>query len=314
MLTYHFAAATLLTMAQAQPTSTKNLIMLRETGAGKSTLGNTLVGKEVFKVGDDLEACTDSVSAFDAFLFGDAEAAINMNVSDTAGLCDPRHRDDEFLDQFAAHLRSQGGTHGIIYVQDSCVRRMNACVLKSLKAIVETLTEAGKPENLNGRLAVLMTGRCTDLITQQKFENKLPDILCRNYRVCGVPLVWYEYDDFAAGDASLRSKLFSLLYHSSLDTMGSKLSSLLYTSWRKQFEGWVQRLPVDATGVPSESEREKLKREHEEELKRKEKMSRGWSNRLHSWRNSMRAYKRRRPAGKVRLSMRPENFKHPLEN
>lgn len=70
-----------------------NLLLVGETGTGKSSLGNFIVGEEVFEVSDDADACTKNtirkISKLDP----------QISVLDTPGLQDSKGRDKVHYDQ-----------------------------------------------------------------------------------------------------------------------------------------------------------------------------------------------------------------------
>lgn len=104
----------------------KRLIMLGVTGGGKSTLGNTLLDREAFKVGHTLDSCTTEIVYGDGYLFGSSnDYGVPIYVSDTGGLGDSEGRDEEFVDDIAAHVRAMKGVHGFVYVHNACETRLS---------------------------------------------------------------------------------------------------------------------------------------------------------------------------------------------
>ena len=105
-----FVMVLLALLLAARNVDAKHLLLIGETGAGKSTLGNKMLGKEVFKVGHDLESCTTQSQTQFGNLFG---GNLVVEVTDTGGLGDSEGRDENFVKNVAQHVRSRGGFDGI---------------------------------------------------------------------------------------------------------------------------------------------------------------------------------------------------------
>lgn len=83
----------------------KHLLLMGETGAGKSTLGNKILGRTAFQVGHDLKSCTSQSQTEAGQLFG---LNLTVEVTDTGGLGDSEGRDETFVKHLAEHVRSHG--------------------------------------------------------------------------------------------------------------------------------------------------------------------------------------------------------------
>jgi len=245
-------AWTLLKIVTGQEESTKRLIMIGQTGSGKSTLGNTLLATDKFKVCHDIDSCTAKVQIEKGFLFGKNDTSstgIPVTVSDTGGLGDTEDRDEDFVDDVASHMRFVGGFHGILFVFNACDTRLHAQARSALKTLVNTLTSNDNKYQIAPRLSIVMT-QCTLSPKRLLWEN-LPTKLCELLELCDVPLHWY--DDYGSINLSAVRSM-----------MGIK------ASWKDEFTEWVQKLPQTPMDVPSESERENLKREYRENTEQEE--------------------------------------------
>ena len=98
---------------------TKHLLLIGNMGHSKSTLSNELLNANVFKIGNELESCTSEVYFKKAMLFGDSNANIQVTVSDTYGLSDSYGRNNQFVDDIAAHLKSIEGVHSVTFMHNA---------------------------------------------------------------------------------------------------------------------------------------------------------------------------------------------------
>eukprot|EP01017_Pseudomicrothorax_dubius_P028724 TRINITY_DN3432_c0_g3_i2.p1 TRINITY_DN3432_c0_g3~~TRINITY_DN3432_c0_g3_i2.p1 ORF type:complete len:453 (-),score=83.89 TRINITY_DN3432_c0_g3_i2:145-1503(-) len=89
------------------------LVLLGETGVGKSTLGNKVLGKEVFRAGSNLTSETKIANKQSGSLFGNAEY---ISVIDTQGLNDAEGTDYEHTKQLINLLKREGYISAFILV------------------------------------------------------------------------------------------------------------------------------------------------------------------------------------------------------
>ena len=64
------------------------ILLLGVTGNGKSTLGNVLLGKKVFKVGNNIDSCTSQTQIESSIVNG-----TQINIIDTPGFDDSNGND-----------------------------------------------------------------------------------------------------------------------------------------------------------------------------------------------------------------------------
>ena len=87
------------------------LVLFGETGHGKSTLGNAILGKEVFKANDNIQSVTKEV--FGCKGIGKSK---DIFVIDTPGINDSDGKDNEYLKKVATYLKKRKDIKGIVIV------------------------------------------------------------------------------------------------------------------------------------------------------------------------------------------------------
>ena len=86
-------------------------ILFGETGHGKSTLGNAILGREAFKANDTMQSVTKEINGS----FGEGKSK-NIYVIDTPGINDSQGKDNEYLKKLATYLKNQNNIKGIVVV------------------------------------------------------------------------------------------------------------------------------------------------------------------------------------------------------
>ena len=104
------------------------VLVVGETGTGKSTLINNLMGKKVVTEGDTLESQTATITKHELEVEG-----VQIALYDTPGLGDSRsNRDGEYLRKVEEILKS-GAIHLVIYCLKLSETRMRASLIRTFQ-------------------------------------------------------------------------------------------------------------------------------------------------------------------------------------
>ena len=107
------------------------LVLFGETGHGKSTLGNGILGKEIFKANDTMQSVTKEI--YESNGIGKSE---DIFVIDTPGINDSEGKENEYLQKLANYLKKRTDIKGIIVVFNFNFKAsLQNCAEKSFKTI-----------------------------------------------------------------------------------------------------------------------------------------------------------------------------------
>ena len=125
------------------------LVLFGETGHGKSTLGNAILGKEVFKINDTMQSVTKEIYGCQG-----GDKSKDIFVIDTPGTNDSEGKENEYLKIIATYLKQRKDIKGIVIVLNYS---LNTALQNNAEKSFKTIFRIFKSENIYNNIVVAFT-------------------------------------------------------------------------------------------------------------------------------------------------------------
>ena len=126
------------------------IVLVGETAVGKSQLGNFILNKECFKVGDTIKSETGEISEETEII---KEMKVKVTIVDTPGLNDIGGQDKKIMDKIVNKFKNDNSIDGLILVYSY---RTKIKVQKG-KELLDNLKQIFGEDLLQSRLKVIFT-------------------------------------------------------------------------------------------------------------------------------------------------------------
>ena len=126
------------------------IVLVGETAVGKSQLGNFILNKECFKVGNTINSETREISEETSLI---KEMKVNVTIVDTPGLNDIGGQDKKIMDKIVNKFKNDNSIDGLILVYSY---RTKIKVQKG-KELLDNLKQIFGEDLLQSRLKVIFT-------------------------------------------------------------------------------------------------------------------------------------------------------------
>ena len=126
------------------------IVLVGETGVGKSQLGNFILNKECFEVGDTINSETGEISEETEII---KEMKVNVTIVDTPGLNDTGGLDKKIMDKFVNKFKNDNSIDGLILVYSY----RNLRKVQKSKELLDNLKQIFGEDLLQNRLKVIFT-------------------------------------------------------------------------------------------------------------------------------------------------------------
>ena len=249
------------------------VVLIGQTGSGKSKLGNFILQSEFFKVGNGKSSETEIISEGNTYLDG-----MSVTIVDTPGLNDTNSKDEEIMDKIVKKFKDDNSIDGIILVYS--FRNMRR--VQKHQELVNNLIEIFGKDLLEKRLKVIFTNSVigeerdeTDEILERKQINDTKEFL--NYMVTDHEMIILNtkkkfYDRFRPKIIELLNQIYNIKekYGSINNALIKKkeLKELKFIEKEKQKE--KERMEKELRRQKEEYERKQKKQKEESERRQKE--------------------------------------------
>ena len=246
------------------------VVLIGETGMGKSQLGNFILQSEFFKVGNGKISETEIISEGNTYLDG-----MSVTIVDTPGLNDTDSKDEEIMDKIVKKFKDDNSIDGIILVYS--FRNMRR--VQKHQELVNNLIEIFGKDLLEKRLKVIFTNSVigeerdeTDEILERKQINDTKEFL--NYMVTDHEMIILNtkkkfYDRFRPKIIELLNQIYNIKEkYGSINNALIQKKKLEFIEKEKQKE--KERMEKELRRQKEEYERKQKKQKEESERRQKE--------------------------------------------